>query len=109
MCKLTWSEPPTAMIEHIVLIRWKEDASQEAKDSAMTELRNLKGKIPSILEVTSGVNFSERAKGYTHGLVFHFKDKAAVEAYLAHPDHVHVVQKFLNPFREDTLVFDYEF
>jgi Stress responsive A/B Barrel Domain len=97
------------MIEHIVLIRWKEEASQEAKDNAITELRNLKGKIPDIVEVTSGINFSERAKGYTHGLVFRFKDKAAVGAYLAHPDHQHVVQKFLNPIREDTLVFDYEF
>ena len=97
------------MITHIVLIRWTEEASQEAKDSAMTELRNLKNKIPGIVDVSSGVNFSERAKGYTHGLVFHFNDKAAVEAYLAHPEHVRVVQNFLNPFREDTLVFDYEF
>jgi hypothetical protein len=97
------------MIEHIVLIRWKEEASQEAKDNAMTELRNLKGKIPGIVEVTSGINFSERAKGYTHGLVLRFKDRAAVEAYLPHPEHQHVVQKFLNPIREDTLVFDYEF
>lgn len=97
------------MIEHIVLIRWKEAASQEAKDRAMTELRDLKGKIPGIVEVTSGLNFSERAKGYTHGLVFRFKDRAAVEAYLPHPEHQRVVQTFLNPIREDTLVFDYEF
>jgi hypothetical protein len=74
----------------------------------MTELRNLKDKIPSIVEVSSGVNFSERAKGYTHGLVLRFKEKAEVEAYLAHPEHVRVVQKFLNPIRSDTLVFDYE-
>ena len=97
------------MIEHIVLIRWTEGASEDAKDSAMTELRNLKDKVPGIVELSSGVNFSERAKGYTHGLVFRFKDRAAVEAYLAHPEHVRVVQKFLNPFRSDTLVFDYEF
>ena len=97
------------MINHIVLIRWTEEASQEAKDSAMTELRNLKDKIPGIMDVSSGVNFSERAKGYTHGLVMHFKDRAAVGAYLVHPEHVRVVQKFLNPIRSDTLVFDYEF
>ncbi|HTR41195.1 MAG TPA: Dabb family protein [Pseudomonadales bacterium] len=96
------------MIEHIVLIRWTEEASQEAKDSAMTELRNLKDKIPGIVELTSGVNFSERAKGYTHGLVFRFKDRAALDAYIPHPEHQRVVQKFLNPIRSDTLVFDYE-
>lgn len=96
------------MIEHIVLIRWTEGASQEAKDSAMTELRSLKDKIPGIVGLTSGVNFSERAKGYTHGLIFRFKDRAALEAYVPHPEHQRVVQNFLNPIRSDTLVFDYE-
>jgi Stress responsive A/B Barrel Domain len=97
------------MIEHIVLIRWKEEASAEAKDSAMMELRNLKGKIPGIVELTSGINFSERAKGYTHGLVLRFKDRAALNGYIPHPEHQRVVQTFLNPIREDTLVVDYEF
>lgn len=96
------------MIAHIVLLRWTENASQEAIDAAMTELRTLKDKIPGIVEVTSGTNFSERAKGFTHGLIFHFKDRAALAGYLPHPEHQRVVQKILTPIRGDALIFDYE-
>ncbi|HEX3624721.1 MAG TPA: Dabb family protein [Verrucomicrobiae bacterium] len=96
------------MVAHIVLLRWTENASQEAIDAVMTELRDLRNKIPGIVDVTSGKNFSERAKGFTHGLIFHFKDRAALEGYLPHPEHQRVVQKILSPIRADALIFDYE-
>ena len=96
------------MVEHILLLRWNDKTSLEAIDRAMAELRGLKEKIPGILDLTSGTNFSERAKGFTHGMVFRFKDRAALEAYIMHPEHQRVVQTFLNPIRADTLVFDYE-
>ena|SRR5580693_4508360 len=96
------------MIVHIVLFRWIENTNQGAIDTAMTELRLLKDKIPGIVEVTSGKNFSERSKGFTHGLIFHFKDRAALDGYLPHSEHQRVVQKILNPIRSDTLIFDYE-
>ena len=35
-------------IDHILLLRWKEEASQGAIDNAMAELRALKDKIPGI-------------------------------------------------------------
>ena len=96
------------MIEHILLIRWTEGASPEAVDTAMAELRALKSKIPGILELSTGVNFSDRAKGFTHGMVIRFKDRAALEAYMPHSEHQRVVQKLINPIRGDTVVFDYE-
>jgi hypothetical protein len=96
------------MIIHIVLLRWNETASQEAINAVMTELRDLKDKIPGIVDVTSGVNFSERSKGFTHGLVYRFKDRAALDGYFPHPEHQRVVQKLLNPIRADTIIFDYE-
>lgn len=96
------------MIEHILLLRWNEKANHEAIGAAMTELRELKDKIPGIVNLSSGTNFSERAKGFTHGLVFRFKDRTALESYLLHPEHQRVVQNFINPIRADALVFDYE-
>jgi Stress responsive A/B Barrel Domain len=97
------------MVEHIILFRWTEEASQEAVDSAVAELRRLKGKIPGIVDLSCGANFSERAKGYTHGLVVRFTDRAALAAYGPHPDHQRVLQNFINPIRADTLALDYEF
>jgi hypothetical protein len=97
------------MVEHIVLFRWTDEASQEAIDTAVAELRKLKGKIPGIVDLSCGANFSDRAKGYTHGLVVRFTDQSALEAYGPHPEHQRVVQNFINPIRADILALDYEF
>ena len=97
------------MVEHILLMRCTEQASQEAIDNALAELSELKRKIAGILDVSCGPNFSERAKGYTHGAVMRFTDRAALEAYYPHPEHQRAVQNFINPIRADTLILDYEF
>jgi hypothetical protein len=34
------------LVEHILLFRWKEEAAQEAMDSAAAGLRGLKGGVP---------------------------------------------------------------
>jgi|SRR5215510_2134129 len=97
------------MVEHIVLFRWKDEAGQEAIDRAMTELRGLKSRVAGIVDLSGGANFSDRAQGYTDGLVIRFTDRAALEAYYPHPEHQRVVQNFISPIRADTLAFDYEF
>jgi hypothetical protein len=102
-------ERRTALVKHIVLFRWTEEASQAAIDSAVAELRGLAGKIAGIVDLSCGTNFSERAKGFTHGLVVQFTDRAALEAYGPHPEHQRVLRNFLNPIRADILVFDYQF
>ena len=96
------------MVEHIVLFRWTENASQDAIDRAIAELRGLKGKIAGIVDLSGGKNFSERAQGYTDGLVVRFTDRAAMEAYYPHPEHQRVVHTFINPIRADVLALDYE-
>jgi hypothetical protein len=96
------------MIEHIVLFRWTDAASEEAKTNVMTKLRQLKGKIPGIVDLTCGANFSDRSKGYTHGLVVRFTDRAALQIYGPHPEHQRIVQNLIKPIAADILALDYE-
>jgi hypothetical protein len=96
------------VIEHIVLFKWKEGTTPEAIEAASSELRALKGKIEGILDLSCGSNFSDRAQGFTHGLVVRFTDRTALETYGPHPAHQHVVQNFINPIRADVLALDYE-
>jgi len=109
IASMTPPEKKTGLIVHIALFRWREEASQEAIDSTLAELRKLKDKIPGIVDISSGPNFSERAKGYTHVLVIRFKDRSALQAFGPHPEHQRVVQKLMNPIRADVLSLDYEF
>jgi len=97
------------LVEHIVLIRWTEQASQEAIASAVAELSGMKSKIEDIVDLSCGANFSDRSKGYAQGLVVRFVDRAALAAFYAHPEHRRVVQTFVKPISADILVVDYEF
>lgn len=95
-------------VVHIVLFRWRPDADTTQIEDAHAALRRLADEIPGIVELTCGANFTDRAKGYNSGLVVRFADRAALEAYLPHPAHRTVVEKYINPIREDSLALDYE-
>lgn len=95
------------MVEHIVLFRWNDTATQTEIDAALEGLRGLAGEIPGILELAVGTNFSDRSQGFTHGLVVRFTDRAALDVYGPHPAHQHVVQQLINPIRADVLAVDF--
>jgi hypothetical protein len=95
-------------IVHVVLFKWAEGATPEAIEAVITGLRGMQGRIEGMTDFSCGENFSPRAKGYTHGLVAHFTDRAALDAYMTHPVHVEVVKTCIDPIRGDTLAFDYE-
>ena len=97
------------MVEHIVLFKWKTEATAEQIAAAVEGLRGLKELVPNVLDLSVGANFTDRGQGFTHGLVVRFPDKAALEVYGPHPAHQHVVQTFINPIRETVLALDYEF
>ena len=97
------------MVEHIVLFRWKEDAAPEAVARAIEGLRSLKGKIPEIIDLSCGENFSDRGQGFHCGLVVRFADRAALDTYGPHPAHQAVVTGLINPIRDGVLAVDYEF
>jgi hypothetical protein len=97
------------VVEHIVLFKWKPDASPEAINTAMDGLRGLKALLPEIVHLTAGENFTQRSQGFTHGLVVRFNDKAGLDSYGPSDAHQYVVQNLINPIRADVLALDYEF
>ena len=96
------------MVEHIVIFKWKPDTAAEAIEAAADGLMGLKNKIPGIIDMTCGNNFSNRSQGYEFGLVVRFADREALEAYGPHRLHQEVVQTLIAPYREEVIAFDYE-
>jgi len=97
-----------AMVEHIVLFKLKPTATEAEKNELLRRLRGLKGKIDGIVDLSAGESFTNRHKGYTIGLVVRFADRAALERYGPHPEHVPVKQ-YAEQVCEDILAVDYEF
>jgi hypothetical protein len=96
------------MVEHVVLFKVTPEATEEQKERLIAELGALKDKIPGIVDLSVGRNFSDRNQGFEVGLVVRFVDRAALEAYGPHPAHQGCVQQFVAPIKQDVIVVDYE-
>ena len=74
------------MLDHLVIFRFRP-LSDEESAQMIAEVNSLK-KIEGVLDLSFGTNFSSRSAGYTHGLLVRLADKAGLQAYLEHPDHI---------------------
>ncbi len=99
------------MINHIVLFKFKPDATEAQVESVYDGILGLKNSIYGIKSVAIGKNISaeNKNKGFSHGFVMQFEDASCRDIYLWHPEHRWVVEECLLPIKEDVLVFDYEF
>ncbi|ABG50118.1 Stress responsive alpha-beta barrel [Trichodesmium erythraeum IMS101] len=96
------------MIVHIVLFKWNSDTSTETIASVMSALRGMKGKVPEIIDLSCGDNFSELSQGFQNGLVVQVKDKAALDAYAKNSIHQQIIQTLIKPILADKITIDYE-
>jgi hypothetical protein len=91
----------------MVWIKFHEDITEARKQEHLDGLRALTEKIPGILHLSVGANFTDRAQGFTHGLLVTLESKEALAIYAPHPEHVAVA----SPLREDAVLMamDFEF
>jgi len=80
---------PTAAVRHVVVFRFKPDASPERIRQITQAFAALKDQIPGVLTFEHGVNNSPEKlnQGFTHVYQLTFTDAAARDAYLVHPAH----------------------
>lgn len=80
---------PAGAVRHVVVFRYKPDASAEKIQQVTDALMALKEKIPGILAMEHGVNNSPEKldQGFTHVFQVTFTNAAARDAYLPHPAH----------------------
>jgi Stress responsive A/B Barrel Domain len=94
------------MYIHVFAFRWKPGVDEPQKQRVQSEILKLQGQIPGLLETYVGANASTRGHGYELGGVMKFTDKAAMDAYQIHPEHVKLLQWLLPLI--DPLEVDFE-
>ena len=72
----------------------------------LDEVCSLANVISEIQSVNSGINISDRADGFTHGIIVTVADQRALQAYISHPAHVAVGKKLVK--NADILAMDFE-
>jgi hypothetical protein len=72
--------------------KYRADASQDTRDEHVAQLRSLHSVVPGIESFAVGVDTLHSPKSYDTGLLAILRDRAVLDAYTVHPDHVKVVE-----------------
>lgn len=98
------------MLMHIVLIKFKEGATESQIKELHKNVLQLKEKIPGINSISGGPDVSTEKMNhdFNYGFVMEFKDSKARDDYLPHPEHKSTNEKYIRPITADFLVLDYD-
>ncbi|MBL4884758.1 MAG: Dabb family protein [Planctomycetaceae bacterium] len=101
-------KPAEKVYRHVVLFKFKEDATKAQIQEIVTAFGELKNQIDTVLSYEYGTDVSPEklAKGFSHCFFVTFRSKADLEAYLPHAAHQAFTAK-LKPILSDVLVVDY--
>jgi hypothetical protein len=80
------------MLTPIVVGTYKPEVADAERRAHVERLRALEGRIPEIQSFAVGADVLGLPRSYHTGLVATFRDRAALAAYDAHPDHQAVAQ-----------------
>lgn len=97
------------MVRHVLLLKPKAETTAEGIEACRKAIVGLVGKVPGLLDCHWGENFApvERRDGLTHGFSMDFADRAALEAYGPHPEHLPAAKLVRGAF-ERIVVLDFE-
>jgi hypothetical protein len=80
------------MLTHIVIWKYRADVDEARREEHVASLRRLVDFIPEIVSFDVGFDVLRLERSYDTGLVATFRDRAGLEAYTVHPEHVRVAQ-----------------
>ena len=95
------------MVKHIVFWRIQDGPHGDNAKQAKSLLEGLVGKIPGLLKLEVGIDYSRSETSADIALYSEFSDKAALEGYAIHPEHLKVVP-FIKSVSLERRVVDYQ-
>jgi hypothetical protein len=98
------------MVRHIVFWRLKDAANGRTKAENAAEIKrqleDLNGKIPGMINLEVGFDFSRATESSDIVLYSEFENRAALDAYQVHPLH-EAVKPFVSAARSERRLVDY--
>jgi len=76
------------MLTHIVIWKYRPEATRAEREEHVARLRRLPSFIPLIESFSVGFDVLQLPRSYDTGLVATFRDRAGLEAYTIHPEHM---------------------
>jgi Stress responsive A/B Barrel Domain len=95
------------MLTHIVVWKYRTEIEQVIRETHVAMLRDLASIIKEVESLSVGFDVIHLARSYDTGLVAVFQDRAALNTYTVHPEHVKVAD-FGRSISEHVTSVDFE-
>lgn len=95
------------MLTHVVIWKYRADVEPEVREEHVALLRALAPLIKEIESLEVGIDVLKLPRSFDSGLVAVFRDRAALDAYTIHPEHLKVVA-FGKTISEQVASVDFE-
>lgn len=95
------------MLTHIVIWKYRAEVEPEVRAEHVRRLQGLAALIKEVQSLAVGADVLKLPRSFDTGLVAVFKDRAALDVYSDHPEHLKVVA-FGQPLAEQVASVDFE-
>ena len=95
------------MIKHIVMWKFKDDVAESDKLEMKRQLDSLKGLIPTLVDISVGMDISRKDRSWDIVLYSEFESMDGLKEYATHPEHLKVVE-FVKTVVSTGAAVDYE-
>jgi len=95
------------MLTHIVIWKYRAEVEEELRREHVERLRRLSAVADGIISFNVGMDVLGLPRSYDTGLVAVFRDRAALDAYTIHPEHI-LVADFGRSLSEHVASVDFE-
>ena len=96
------------MVKHVVMWKVKREGGEKNNiEKIVTALLALRGKIPQIISLEAGENFSTSPNAYDIALIVTVENRKALDEYRNHPEHKKVVE-LIKQLTTEVAVVDFE-
>ncbi len=95
------------MLTHIVIWKYRADIEEAVREEHVALLRRLPSVIPEVVSFNIGFDVLGLPRSYDTGLVSTFRDRAALDAYTVHPEHI-IAANFGRTISEHIASVDFE-
>jgi Lhr-like helicase len=94
------------LIQHIVLVKWKPDVTEDQILEAFRHAEQLPNEIAGVEGLTIGRTRVQHEHGYTHAIMVGLTSEQALERYLDHPLRRRYHQEHIEPLAEERIEID---
>ncbi|MFM7068704.1 MAG: Dabb family protein [Actinomycetes bacterium] len=97
------------MLRHVVTLTLVDNTPQATADVVVAEISALAQLVPSVQQLTVGVDVGVDANNAQIGIVADFADAGGYEEYRDHPDHRRVIVEHVRPVLASRSAVQFEF